>query len=590
MKIALCQIIKDDSELQKLKACIDSVKMSVDDVFITANGKSVSKIKKYCEDNKYHFSYFKWIKDFSAARNFNFKQATDYKEYDYLFWLDTDDVVLGGEMLKDIAIEAKEKGKDIVFFTYWYACTFNKDNTIASVDMQQNRERLLKPGVTYWKGRLHETPVPVSGVKENYTVYSYNEETRPFVVVHTNTDWEGKMDRNKEILEMQLKDERNRPEGADPRTLLYLMKIYAEQDSLSDLDKILEMGKEYLEKSGWDEERGVCWEQMGVALGRSGDIKGSIKAFHESIQEYPYQTLVYLRLANAYYNDKNYRQAQHWLDVAMKMEVNEKNASMNNIKAMKEMSVGLSLKLNTNVYKNYKKALDSAKLLYSVVPTEANMNNILYLEDIVELDEACKNTNKVFDYLDKIEETGTIPQIIDSLPKAIATQPFAIKWRQASSKPRVWGKDEICYFANFGGYGFEKWGPESLKKGIGGSETAVIELSKEWAKLGYKVTVYGDPEVEGEFDGVIYLPWYHFNRKDKFNIFIQWRNWGLAGKIKVKKFLVDLHDVWNGVDIDKKQLKHIDYFMVKSQFHREFAPNIPDNKFKIISNGLDRSE
>ena len=114
----------------------------------------------------------------------------------------------------------------------------------------------------------------------------------------------------------------------------------------------------------------------------------------------------------------------------------------------------------------------------------------------------------------------------------------------------------------------------------------MIRLSEEWVKQGYKVAVYGDPEKPCTINGVVYLPWYWFNSQDKFNIFIQWRGWGMCNKIKCKKFMVDLHDIFAGIDVDESMLPDIDRFMVKSQYHRDLAKNIPDYKFKIISNGF----
>ena len=59
----------------------------------------------------------------------------------------------------------------------------------------------------------------------------------------------------------------------------------------------------------------------------------------------------------------------------------------------------------------------------------------------------------------------------------------------------------------------------------------------------------------------------------------------MANKVVSKKFLVDLHDVWSEKDY-LEHLDNIDKFLVKSKYHRELAPNIPDSKFTIISNGL----
>jgi hypothetical protein len=104
--------------------------------------------------------------------------------------------------------------------------------------------------------------------------------------------------------------------------------------------------------------------------------------------------------------------------------------------------------------------------------------------------------------------------------------------------------------------------------------------------MGYTVTVYGDPIKPCVINGVRYFPYYWFNRDDEFNILINWRSPMLVGKVKAKKLLIDLHDIFNPSDYTEERLRNIDKIMVKSRFHRELAPNIPDEKIVIISNCL----
>ena len=459
---------------------------------------------------------------------------------------------------------------------------------MTEVLMEHMRERLLKPGVTTWKKRLHETPVPISGFQENYTAFPYNPKHMPIAIMHTSRDEElpEKMERNKRILEMELEEE-TQAGTPDPRTQLYLMKIYAEQDEPQNWQKVIALNEEYQQKSGWDEERGTAWEQVGIVYGKQGNFKQAVESLHKAIQEWAHQPLLYIRLATAYFNLNNFKAAKHWLDLASSMDLDNKGSNITNLKAMKVMYAQLLLKLNYNYKRDTKKALEAAKLLFKEDPTKQNEEQVLFLEDLNDLNEACKNFDYLARYLHSIGEEKTILPLLNALPSGISTQPFAIKLRHEVSEPRKWGKSEICYFANVGGKHFEPWSGKSLTKGIGGSETAVIELSKEWTKLGYKVTVYGDPQAErGEIEGVTYLPWYEFNKKDEFNIFIQWRDASLAGKIKVKKFLVDLHDVFSGLDYPPEKLDHIDKVMLKSEYHRKLAPQIPDEKVQIISNGI----
>jgi tetratricopeptide (TPR) repeat protein len=597
MKIALCIIIKDDSELTQLRAAIASVTNYVDGIFITANGKNVKMIAEYCRINHYNYSYLKWTKDYSAQRNFNFSQVP--KGFDYIFWMDTDDVLAGGELLRQVAETAKANNKDVVFLTYWYGCEFKGERlpkNITKVLMEQNRERLIRPGTHIWKGRLHETPVPVTGAKNNYTKFQYDPVKQPIVMVHTSKeeDLAEKMARNKEILELQLGDER-RAGTADPRTLLYLMKIYAEAGDEKEFHKCIEYGDEYLTKSGWNEERGVCYEQMGIAWGKLGNTKKQVECFHKSIDEWPMQPLFYIRLATAYFNLGNYSFAEHWMKLGANMDIDNGGSNITNMQAMKVMYSELLLKLNWNAHRDTKKALESAKLLYQEVPTKEHAEQVAFIEDFDKLNDACGDVDRLCKYLDAVDERETITPLLDVLPEGITSMPFAQKIRQRFSKPRRWGNDEICYFANFGNKHFEQWDYTSLDKGIGGSETAVLKLAREWADLGYKVTIYGDPfkrgiqysivdytADNGELSGsVTILPWYYFNPRDSFNIFIQWRTPQLAGKIKCKKFLVDMHDIFNQVDFKDRP---IDKILVKSIAHKTFAPDLKN--VEVIENGI----
>jgi hypothetical protein len=275
------------------------------------------------------------------------------------------------------------------------------------------------------------------------------------------------------------------------------------------------------------------------------------------------------------------------MDLAARMDIDNGGSNLTNIKAMKMKFAKLLTLINYNVERNTKKALESAQLLFKEMPTQENADQVIMLENIDHLNDACLHVDKLTQYLDEIGEGERVVSILDNLPQAITAQPFAQKMRGKFSKPRVWGKDEICYFANFGSKFFEEWSGKSLDRGIGGSETAVIELSRRWVKMGYKVTVYCDPGADkGEIEGVTYLPWYYFNPRDSFNIFIQWRVPQLAGKIKARKFFVDLHDIFAEVDYDETKLRNIDKIMVKSKYHRSLAPNLLDDKFAVVGNGI----
>jgi tetratricopeptide (TPR) repeat protein len=586
-------IVKDDSEYDMLVKAITSIHPYVSGIYLTTTGKETTRIKTI---RGVVHSHFDWVEDFAAARNFNFAQAP--KDTDFLFWIDADDILVGGDQLQKLAQMSQKLGKDVIFLPYWYGCNFTGEpslETLQDIDITQMRERLLRPGVTSWMGRLHETPVPTDGAKNVYSSVKYTDTPKQegefsIAVMHTAIpeNLPEKMERNKRILELQLEDERKRPEGVDPRTLIYLMKIYSQMDDPELMRKCITMGEEYLTKSGWNEERAAAWENMGICYGELGDIKKAADCFMNAIREWPHQILFYLRLCTALYELKDYEAVKHWMNIAQHMDIDKRMTSgVTNFKGIKVMFAKLLVNMNYEAERDTKKALEAATLLYKEMPSEENRERLLFFQDLNDLNDACANVDKLSEYLMSIGEEKAIVKLLEDLPMAITANPFAHRIRQKVTPPRVWAGNEICYFANFGGKFFESWSAKALETGIGGSETAVIELAKEWTKLGYKVTVYGDPGIErGEHGGVTYLPWYEFNHKDFFNVFIQWRGWQLADQVKARKFLVDLHDIYSVVDLKPEQLRSIDKIMVKSEYQRNLAPSVPDEKFAVVSNGI----
>jgi len=73
-----------------------------------------------------------------------------------------------------------------------------------------------------------------------------------------------------------------------------------------------------------------------------------------------------------------------------------------------------------------------------------------------------------------------------------------LRTRRASLKGHIWPANSIVYIC---GANKVKFGPSD--KDLGGSEQAVVQLSKCWAQQGKHVTVFGNVK-EGIKDGVDY--------------------------------------------------------------------------------------
>jgi tetratricopeptide (TPR) repeat protein len=584
--------VGNDSEYEGFVRCVDSILPYTDELIVTANGNETKQIEAFCKtDPKIKYFWHKWNKDFSEQRNVCASKVRS--DADYYFWIDADDVLVGGEYLRPIAEKAKKSGLDVVFFTYWYGCLFKGKpslETMEKVELTQTRERLLRPGVTVWKKRLHETPIPVENVEFTHSQIQYSKEY-PIAWLHLGvyrnmdeTESKVKTNRNREILELELEDERATI-GADPRTLIYLMKIYGEENDVETLEKTIEMGNEYLTKSGWDAERAMCCCIMGKCLGKLGRETEAKALLLQSIGEYPYDPMLYLYLTKSCANLKQYKEMQHWLTIALSLDPKEAMSNVTNLLELKLMASELTMHYAFNAERNVKKAYKAMQILYSELPTIENRETLDYLKKMNDLEYASKAAHELMLYYQEQSNSEGVVKVINSMPETMRNLPFSWAMLNKHTEPKVWGEKEICYYATFGKPHLEHWDGNSLVKGLGGSETAVIRLSEEWVKKGYKVTVYGDPLVRTEINGVLYVPYFEFNPRDYFNIFIQWRSSFLAHRIKAKKFLVDLHDVVNVQQFKDREMS-VDKYMVKSRFHASLLEGIELEKIGVISNGI----
>lgn len=165
--------------------------------------------------------------------------------------------------------------------------------------------------------------------------------------------------------------------------------------------------------------------------------------------------------------------------------------------------------------------------------------------------------------------------------------PFAVSVGQRI-KAKRWPKGSIVYYT-----GNRKDGltPLNLKKGTSGTDSAVIYLCREWAKAGKEVTVYSNcGDHEGIYEGVNYINHYCFNPRDKFDtLIILSHPYLLNLPVRARKVCWDWHDILGEERVyPRHKIAHFDKIFVKSQYQRNLLPEIADEKFTIITNGIDK--
>ena len=137
------------------------------------------------------------------------------------------------------------------------------------------------------------------------------------------------------------------------------------------------------------------------------------------------------------------------------------------------------------------------------------------------------------------------------------------------------------------------WNPND--QSLGGSEQAVVNLAKEWVRLGKRVAVYGRID-DCVVDGVDYFNWKKFEWQHRYSTVVLWRlsgiNTCLQFPIKAKKLCVDFHDNTYGYRFDYHKYSHkIDLYFFKSDYHLECYEQqnkvvLDRNKVVIVHNGV----
>lgn len=603
-KIILCCIVKDDSEAELFERMLKSFMphMAGLAVAITGLTPEIHKLKKiinqynghyivtspeshpeiYLKDDKgYYFAHF------GEARNVSFKLAKEKYEFDWYCWADTDDMLKNGADLQQIAEQAK--GLDMVQMTYWYSVQQDKTGKIKQIVVEHVRERLLSTRIEWkWISRLHEVCVPIDG---NYQASGMRAEYSPqktkvatvWVHLPPENHFEPNLLRNVKILEVQMKEEQRK----DPRTLFYLAKCYIDlydrNNDKSYLISAKELLNEYLKLSGWAEERSFALQYIGMVCLKQEKYNEALQAYHQAIIEHPISHLPYLWLANIYMQQGRDEEANHWLDVAIKLPPPTSRATMGT--PLEIRILASKLLFNQSMKQQNLPEAIKYKKLWNQLADQEDDGVLKEIEGIKETNDAALWLVNYSKYLRNHGHKDQLKSLMSAMAPEFRKEDFAQQLIHDMIEPKTWDKGIVYLCASQ----FAQFDPRTaMKDGIGGSETATMRLSEEWAKKGHKVTVFGNVTADCEVNGVTYIHWNQFNIKDKFDTLIIWRNPGvLDNVIKANKILLDLHDVSSNLEFTPERLKKIDKVMVKSAYHRKNIPNVPDEKVMILGNGID---
>ena len=250
--LSLCVIAKN--EAHNIPILFESVKDCFDEIYLTDTGSTDDTV----EVAKKHgaiVSHFDWVHDFSQARNFNFSQS----KTDYSCWLDLDDVLHNREAFIDWRNDSMGLAP---FWVAIYDYASNEKGPFCSFI----RERVIKNGMGFkWRYFLHEgiTPKDEKQVAPAQKVESWK-------VVHRRSSEDMKADkrRNLNIFEKHL-------DKLDARMTFYYGKELMEYDDHM-------KGYTYLQKAVDDpslaeHDRILCLQYLAHASMKGNDLHKCIQ-------------------------------------------------------------------------------------------------------------------------------------------------------------------------------------------------------------------------------------------------------------------------------------------------------------------------
>ena len=286
--LSLCVIVKDEEKV--LKRCLDSVKDIVDEIIIVDTGShdKTKDIAKQYTDKLYDF---KWIDDFSKARNFSFSKATK----DYIIWLDADDVILEDDRIKLLNLKKKlDKSIDIVLLKYNTGFDEN-----GNVNFSYYRERILKREKNYqWVSPIHEV-----------IVTSGKYVHKDIAITHKKIGYPDPK-RNLRIFEKMIKN----GDTLDPRQQFYYAReLYYNKK----YKKAIKNFKIFLDnKDGWIENKiNACADLYNCYI----EINDNTNAFLSLTRSFLYdlpRAEICCQLGHFFFNQKLYNNAIYWYEKA----------------------------------------------------------------------------------------------------------------------------------------------------------------------------------------------------------------------------------------------------------------------------------
>lgn len=564
VKLSVAMLVKNSGK--SLPTVLKSISRIADEIVVLDTGSDDNTREVAESFGAKVFEYSRktppgvWIDDFGHARQESFDHCTN----ELVFWIDSDDELLGAEQLKEMCKEFDEDSRlGCIALLYHYAFD-SHGNPITT----HWRERIVRKSWFKWAARVHENLVQVRE--------SYSKKFHEAVVIHKKSaeDHAKANDRNIAILLKALEDEGKTP---DPRTLFGMAQALRGAQKYEESNGFY---KHYLELSGWDEEKYVARCSVVSNYLQLKDLASAYDETWETIKAMPDRSEAYFYLARIAFLRNQWAEVIRWSEEGFRKGHKEGMTIWN----PRDYDLNPLYFLTAAFFHTaqYQKCLAAVDKILELTPND---------QQYVEMRKACQEYIRELELIRSMKyverwlkdkgEDEKLPILAHCQPKGFRLPSLEV---YKGRGPEVAKRISIYCPASV-----EFWSPASEVSGIGGSEEAVINMARGLRDNGWNVTVYNlcTTEDDRDWDGVRYTDFTTCMKQDKPDVFIYWRNPGsVENGFQGHQTHIWLHDLQKSEYWFGDRLKRIDKAMVLSEYHRHNVAFIPDDKIWITRNGI----
>lgn len=294
--ISLCMIVKNEEK--NLLNCLQSVSDIVDEIIIVDTG-STDKTKEIAKKYTSKIYDFKWIDNFSAARNKSF----DYATKDYILWLDADDIIKPSEIKKIKKIKKTLSLNNIDTVSMKYHVAFNKSNQVIS---STRRIRLVKREKNFkWYGIVHE---------DLQCLNNFSTLSSDIVITHTK-ELSHDVSRNINIYKSAIK----KGEKLNSHDLFHYARELTVHKKYKDAIKIY---KQCLDSSDISlENKIIIYHQLATCFALTNDKDKEYELTLQSFLLDIPQPVFCCRMGEFFLEKQQYEQAIFWYKLATNIEL-----------------------------------------------------------------------------------------------------------------------------------------------------------------------------------------------------------------------------------------------------------------------------